>query len=357
MKDYKTELSELIENLIARKGSDLHFSTDTSPIVRIKRKMSIMTGHPKLTADDILGFAKVMATEDNFNSLKEKKELSFNYIHEHNTKKFNLRVTVFVEKNGIGVSIRLVPSLDKNIRELKLPEILSSIINIPQGLFLIVGPTGHGKSTTMAAMVEEINQTKTKHIITVEDPIEFLFKNDKSIITQREIPRDSNSFVDALNNALRADVDIIMVGEMRNVNTMQSVITAAEVGHLAISTVHANSASQTIHRIIDSFPSSQQNQVRQQLAQTLIGVFSIRLIEGISGDLVPAYELMLNNTAVSNLIRENRIHSIDAIIQTSSEIGMISLDRSLANLVRSNEISLQNAQNYARDLEDINRLL
>ena len=228
MKDYKKELSELIENLIARKGSDLHFSVDTSPVMRIKRKMSIITGKPKLTIDDISEFVKLMTTEENFKNLKEKKELSFNYIHEHDSKKFNLRVTVFVEKKGIGVSIRLVPSLDKNIRELKLPEVLSSIIDIPQGLFLIVGPTGHGKSTTMAAMIEEINQTKTKHIITVEDPIEFLFKNDKSIITQREVPRDSNSFVDALNNALRADVDIIMVGEMRSVNTMQSFITAAE---------------------------------------------------------------------------------------------------------------------------------
>ena len=154
--------------------------------MRIKRKMSIITGKPKLTIDDISEFVKLMTTEENFKNLKEKKELSFNYIHEHDSKKFNLRVTVFVEKKGIGVSIRLVPSLDKNIRELKLPEVLSSIIDIPQGLFLIVGPTGHGKSTTMAAMIEEINQTKTKHIITVEDPIEFLFKNDKSIITQRE---------------------------------------------------------------------------------------------------------------------------------------------------------------------------
>ena len=355
--NYTEELDELIGLLVSREGSDLHLAVGVVPTIRVHRQLYPLNSRAVIKAEDTENFLKEMTTENEIRVLNEDREVLFSYEHKHGSGSLNLRGTAFYEKGRISIALRLVPKNNSGIKELNLPEILEKVMSTPQGLFLIVGPAGHGKSTTMAAMIEYVNKNLARHIITIEDPVEFIFTDDKSIISQREIPSDAKTFLGALNNSLRADADVIMIGEMRDTNTMQAVITAAEVGHLVLSTVHANSASQTIHRIIDSFPPEQQGQVRQQLAQALVGIFSIRLIPRKSGGLVPAYELLLNNNAVSNLIRENRVKAIDSVIQTSLNEGMISLDRSLANLVRNDDISLQDAQLYSSDSSDLMRLL
>jgi len=245
----------------------------------------------------------------------------------------------------------------KTIEELSLPSILHDFAKLSQGFVLVVGPAGHGKSTTLAAILDEINHQRTDHIITVEDPIEYLFVQDRCIISQREVRLDTPSFNSALRTVLRQDPDVIMVGEMRDAESISTVMTAAETGHLVFSTLHTNSASQTIDRIIDSFPPSQQGQVTSQLAATLVGIVSQRLIPRIDGGRIPAYEVMLVNSAVRNLIRERKSYQIDLVIETSMQEGMSTLNRSLVNLVRNNQISLENAELYSLNPSELRILL
>jgi len=226
-----------------------------------------------------------------------------------------------------------------------------------QGFVLITGPSSHGKSTTLAALIDEINHTRPDHIITIEDPIEYLFEDDRSVIDQREVYQDTMSFSKALRSTFRQDPDVIMVGEMRDLETMATAITAAETGHLVFATLHTNSAAQTIHRVVDSFPSEQQSQVRAQLSGSLLGVVSQRLIPRIKGGLIPACEIMMSTPAVANLIRENKIHELPLVIETSAEIGMITLNRSLASLVKSKEITLENALNYSTNPVELRALV
>jgi len=234
---------------------------------------------------------------------------------------------------------------------------LHEFIRPSQGFVLITGPSSQGKSTTLAALIDEINHTKAVHIITIEDPIEYVFKDDRSIIDQRELNLDTLSFAKALKSTFRQDPDVIMVGEMRDTETIGTAITAAETGHLVLATLHTNSAAQTIHRIVDTFPGSQQAQIRAQLSGSLLGVLSQRLVPRIKGGLIPACEIMLNTPAVANLIRENKVHEIPMVIETSAEIGMISLNRYLANLVRSKEIALEIAQNYSLNPTELRSLV
>jgi twitching motility protein PilT len=241
--------------------------------------------------------------------------------------------------------------------ELNLPPILESFVQRPQGFFLCVGPVGQGKSTTLAAMIEYINQNRAEHIVTIEDPVEYLYTPKKSLIVQREVGVDTASFQVALNSVFRQDVDVILVGEMRNNETISTAVTAAETGHLVLSTLHTNNAAQTIDRIIDSFPAGQQDQIRVQLAGSLAGIFSQRLIPRISGGLVPAYELLINNSAVSNLIRERRTHEIQTIVETGLEQGMIDMNRSLAELVRKGEITVENAFAYSLNPKGLERIM
>lgn len=257
----------------------------------------------------------------------------------------------------MGIALRLIPNVIRDFTELSLPPILQSFTQRSQGFFLCVGPVGQGKSTTLAAMVNTINKTRAEHIVTIEDPIEYVYKEEKSLVDQREVGLDTKSFETALNAALRQDVDVILVGEMRNTETIAAAVTAAETGHLVYSTLHTNDAAQTINRIVDSFPGSQQEQIRVQLASSLIAIFSQRLIPRIAGGLVPAYELLINNSAVANLIRDNRIHEIQSVIETGLEQGMIDMNRSLARLVQNGEISVENAFTYAVNPKGLERLL
>jgi twitching motility protein PilT len=241
--------------------------------------------------------------------------------------------------------------------ELRLPKILADLSRKKQGFFLVVGPVGQGKSTTLSSMVNLINNEQARHIVTIEDPIEHVYVPNKSIINQREVGIDTKDFHVALKEVFREDVNVILIGEMRNPETISTAVTAAETGHLVLSTLHTNTASQTIDRIIDSFPGSQQDQIRTELAASLLGIFSQRLIPRIAGGLVPAYELLLNNNAVANLIREKRTHEIDVVIETGMEFGMVDLNHSLIDLVRAGEISIENAYQYSLNPKGLERLI
>jgi len=285
----------------------------------------------------------------------EKKEIDFSYSFVEKEARF--RVNVFFQRGEVACALRLVPAKVPTIEELNLPPILHEFTRAEQGFVLITGPSSHGKSTTLAALIDEINHTRTDHIITIEDPIEYVFKDDRSIIDQREVYQDTLSFARALRSTFRQDPDVIMVGEMRDPETIGTAITAAETGHLVFATLHTNSASQTIHRVVDSFPPAQQDQIRAQLSGSLLGVVSQRLIPRIKGGLIPACEIMLSTPAVANLIRENKIHELPLVIETSAEIGMISLNRALSSLVKRKEITLENALNYSLNPAELKMLI
>ena len=291
-----------------------------------------------------------MPVEQAQREIQDKKHLLFSYQHATIAEKVvNFRVTAYLEQGVVAIAMRLIEETERTIEELMLPPILKNVMQEPNGLFLVVGPAGNGKSTTLAAMINHCNNTHRKHILTIEDPIEFIFKDKKSVITQREVPFDTPTFRSGLDSALRADADILMIGEMREMATMRTVMTAAEVGHLALSTIHASYAHGVVHRIVDSFPPDQQQQIAYQLAGSLLGICSIHLLPRASGGLIPACEMLFNTPATANLIREGRVASLRSVIETGREEGMISLERALADLVRRNEIVLETARLYAPD--------
>lgn len=352
--DYKKELQALIELILQEKASDMHFSVDSHPMIRVSSTLVPLVKKPILTDGDVEAFAKILMRDDQFKRYKEYDEIDFSF---ENAEGVRFRGNAFYQRGRMGIALRLIPNVIRTFKELNLPPILESFTQRSQGFFLCVGPVGQGKSTTLAAMVDTINKTRADHIVTIEDPIEYVYHEEKALIDQREIGIDTHSFEKALTAALRQDVDVILVGEMRNPETISAAVTAAETGHLVYSTLHTNDAAQTINRIVDSFPAGQQAQIRVQLASSLIGIFSQRLIPRIAGGLVPAYELLINNTAVSNLIRENRIHEIPSVIETGLEQGMIDMNRSLARLVQNGEVSVENAFTYSVNPKGLERLL
>lgn len=352
--DYKTELQALIEILIEEHASDLHFSVGSHPLVRISGRLIPLVKKPILTDADVSNFAKVMMRPDQFERLEKREEIDFSF---ETTQLVRFRGNAFFQRGKRGIALRLIPNVIRTFEELNLPPILESFTQRAQGFFLCVGPVGQGKSTTLASMVNHINHTRAEHIVTIEDPIEYIYVEEKSLIDQREVGLDTVSFYSALNAAFRQDVDVILVGEMRNAETIETAVTAAETGHLVFSTLHTNDAAQTISRIIDTFPGDKQGQIRVQLAGSLIGIFSQRLIPHVTGGLVPAYELLINNTAVANLIRENRIHEIPAVIETGLEHGMIDMNRSLAKLVQNGDITVENAFTYSTNPKGLERII
>ena len=335
-------------------ASDLHISVGRKPTIRIDGTLVEISDKKTLTPDNTRELSYSLLTEDQQKEFEREKEIDFSYTLKD---KARFRVNVFYQRNYVSAALRLIPSKIKTIEELNLPPILHEFITPTQGFILVVGPTGHGKTTTLAAMVDEINNKRTEHIITIEDPIEYIFTQNRSIVDQREVGRDTHSFHRALYSSFREDPDVIMVGEMRDPETISTAITAAETGHLVFATLHTNNASQTIDRIIDSFPAAQQNQIRIQLAGTLLGVFSQRLIPRIKGGRIPACEVMIANAAVKNLIRENKVHQVDLVIETHAEEGMISLNRYLANLVKGKEISMENAELYSLNPTELRMML
>lgn len=351
--NYESELDDLIMTLVKETGSDLHLTVGSFPTVRINRDLIPLTRKKELTAEDTLGFLRQMVSEQILKNFVVTQELDFSYDHR---KEYRIRGNASFQRGFISISIRLVPKV-KSVSELNLPDQIIQISRERQGFFLVVGPVGQGKSTTLAAMVALINSESKRHIVTIEDPIEFSFEQDKSLIEQREVGVDTKSFYDALTHVFRQDADVIMIGEMRDKETIATAVTAAETGHLVLSTLHTNSAAQTIDRIIDSFPGDQHDQIRLQLAASLIGILSQRLVPRISGGLVPAVELLINTPAVANLIRESRTHEIDVLIETGSQEGMIDLDRYLANLVRTGEVAKEVAFAFAKRQNLFERLI
>jgi twitching motility protein PilT len=351
--DYKKSFEALIDILIREDGSDLHIAAGRFPAVRVNGELIFLLNRAVIAQEDVSGMLKAILSEDHYKHFLQVEELDFSYDYQG---KIRLRGNAFVQQGKLAMALRLIPEV-KTLEALNLPPLLGEFARKRQGFFLVVGPVGQGKSATMASMVRLINEERPAHILTIEDPVEYTYTQGKSIIDQREIGIDTADFQGALNSAFRQDVNVILIGEMRNAETIGTAVTAAETGHLVLSTLHTNNASQTIDRIIDSFPATQQDQIRVQLASSLIGVFSQRLIPRITGGRIPAYELLINNNAVANLIREKRTHEIDMVIETGSEQGMIDMNRSLLDLVRRGEITIENAYAYALNPKSLERLL
>jgi twitching motility protein PilT len=352
--DYKKELDELVEYVIKEGASDLHFSEGRQPSIRISGSLIPLVKKPKLGAAEVNGFLEHLLVPDDKKVFFEQREIDFSYAYKDMAR---FRGNGFFQQGRVSVALRLIPKKIKNFAELALPPILEVFAQKHQGFFLVVGPIGHGKTTTLAAMVEYINQTRSEHIMTIEDPIEYVYEQQMSIVDQREVRVDTQDFRTALGSVFREDVNVLMIGEMRDIETISTAVTAAETGHLVLSTLHTNNASQTIDRIIDTFPAGQQDQIRIQLSGSLSGIFSQRLIPRISGGLVPAYELLINNNAVSNLIRDKRTHEIDSVIETGLGNGMIDMNRTLAGLVRDGEITVENALLYSLNPKTLERFI
>jgi twitching motility protein PilT len=352
--NYKRELEDMIDLLVAENGSDIHMSVGSHPMIRVSGSLLPLVKKPILIRDDLTEFMRVLLNPAQYTEFTTTREIDFSYEYKDGIR---FRGNGFYQRGGISIALRLIPNVIRSIAELSLPPIIETFASRPQGFFLCVGPVGQGKSTTLAAMVEIINTTRSEHIVTIEDPIEFIYEPKKSLIDQREVRVDTADFHVALHSAFRQDVDVILVGEMRGPETIATAVTAAETGHLVLSTLHTNSAAQTIDRIIDTFPAGQQDQIRIQLSGSLLGIFSQRLIPRIQGGLVPTYELLINNNAVANLIRERRTHEIQSVIETGSEHGMIDMNRSLADLVHRGEITVENAFAHSINPKGLERLL
>jgi twitching motility protein PilT len=354
IQNYKSKLEELLLVTAKQNASDLHISVGKRPTIRIDDVLVPLAQENILHKEDTEGLVLALLNDEQKEEFYEKRQLDFSYNFKD---KARFRANVYFQRGFMAAALRLIPSRIRTIEELSLPPILHDFAKLQQGFILVVGPAGHGKSTSLAAILDEINHNRTDHIITVEDPIEYIFSQDRAMISQREVGDDTPSFHVALRSILRQDPDVIMLGEIRDAETMSAAMTSAETGHLVFSTLHTNSASQTINRIIDSFPSSQQGQIASQLAGTLVAIVSERLVPRVGGGRVPATEILLVNSAVQNLIREGRIYQIDLVIETSVQEGMISLNRSLVSLVKRNEISMKQAEAYSPNTSELKLLL
>jgi twitching motility protein PilT len=354
MMDYKQKLHELMLMTARQNASDLHLAVGRRPTIRIDSVLTPLTKEAILTKEDAEGLVLALLAPEQKDRLLKLKQIDLSYNFED---KARFRVNVYYQRGFLAAALRLIPAQIRTVEELNLPPIIHDFAKLNQGFVLVVGPAGHGKSTTLAAVLDEINHKRTEHIITIEDPIEYLFAQDRCIISQREVGQDTTSFHEALRAVLRQDPDVIMIGEMRDPETIATAMTASETGHLVFSTLHTNSASQTIDRIIDSFPPEQQGQIVSQLASTLVAIVSERLVPRLGGGRIPAMEIMLANSAIRNLIRERKIYQIDLVIETSVQEGMMSLNRSLVSLIKKKEVSLEQAEGYSLNPAELRILL
>jgi twitching motility protein PilT len=353
MNKHKQLVDSLVQIIIRERASDIHLSEGRFPTIRVDGSLIPIQAGGQLTKEDLEEILLIFLKPEQREKFMAEKEYDFSY----EAKEQRFRGNAFFQQGHISIVLRAIAKEVKSLEELKLPPVLELFARKKQGFFLVVGPTGHGKSTTLASIIELINKNRSAHILTVEDPIEYVYTQKQSIIDQREVGTDTESFERALKSMFREDIDVVLVGEMRGQSTIDMAVTAAETGHLVFSTLHTNSASQTIDRIIDTFPPEGQKQIRNQLASSLIGIFSQRLIKSVSGGRVPAYELLINNNAIANLIREGRIAEIDSFIETGLDQGMISLNRSLAELVRAGEITVEDAYAYSPRAKSLERML
>lgn len=352
VKQLRIEL--LLEGVVMRKASDLHLQVGLQPMLRIDGSLVPIQGYDALDEQKVEFLVNSILDEDQQQILSKDKEFDFSFAFG-NLGRF--RVNAFHERGNIAAALRLIPNKIQSVAELGMPPVVMNFADYPRGLVLVTGPTGSGKSTTLAALIDKVNTEKAHHIITIEDPIEFTHKSKRSVVVQREVHYDTYSFSAALRSSLRQDPDVVLIGEMRDLETISAAITIAETGHLVFGTLHTNSAAQSIDRMIDVFPPHQQPQIRAQLSNILMGVCSQRLVPSIGGGRVVAAEILVANSAVRNVIREGKSHQLDAIIQTGADQGMQTMDRTLVNLVQSGKVTYESAREFAVDVNEFERLM
>lgn len=344
----------LLEEVVKKKASDLHLQVGLPPIIRVDGVLMPVAGADVLSDEAVETLIFAILDEDQKQILLKDKEFDFSFAFGDLGR---FRVNAFHERGNLAAALRLITNEILTIEQLGLPPIVSKFAEYPRGLVLVTGPTGSGKSTTIAAMLHKINMERSEHIITIEDPIEYTHRSKKSVIVQREVHYDTYSFSAALRSALREDPDVVLIGEMRDLETIASAITIAETGHLVFATLHTNSASQSIDRMIDVFPPHQQAQIRAQLSNILMSVVSQRLIPQIGGGRIAAAEILVATPAVRNIIREGKTHQLEAVIQTGAEFGMQSMDKTLVNLIHNGTISYDDARMVAVDQDELDRLM
>ena len=349
-----SRVSQLIEELLKREATDLHLISDRPAILRINGSLTFSQNEEVITMANIKDIIDSILTDDQKEKLNQKKDIDLAISFEG---KARFRINIYQTMGKYSLAMRYISNRVRSIEDLHLPPILHQFTRATQGFFLVVGPSGHGKSTALAALVDEINHTRFDHIITIEDPIEYIFRSDKCLIEQREVGVDVKDFHSGLRAMFREDADVIMIGEMRDPETISTALTAAETGHLVLSTLHTNTAAETIDRIITSFPSYEQPQIRNQLASTLVGILSRRLLPSLQGGLINAYEVLIANSAIRNLIREGKIYQISSVMETSAAEGMITLNHCLADLVKNNQISLEQAEIYSTNPAELRMIL
>ena len=354
MEKTQVKIEPMLEEVIRRDASDLHLQVGLPPTLRIDGALRAIPDAPALTAQDMEQIAFSILDEEQKEVLLKDKELDLSFAFGDYGR---FRVNVFHERGTLAAALRLIPTKIRNLDELSMPKTLESFTKLPRGLILVTGPTGSGKSTTLAAMVDKINSERACHILTIEDPIEYAHTSKKSMVQQREIHYDTYSFGAALRSSLREDPDVVLIGEMRDLETIAAAITIAETGHLVLATLHTNSAAQSIDRMIDVFPPHQQQQIRIQLAGMLQGICAQRLVPTIGGGRIAAAEILVVTGAVRNIIREGKTHQIEAVIQTGAEQGMQSMDRVLVQLIQQGKITYDTAKEYAVDVDELDRLM
>lgn len=344
----------LLEEVIKKKASDLHIQVGLPPILRVDGQLLAISGTEKLTEEAVEALIFAILDEDQKQILLKDKEFDFSFAFGDLGR---FRVNAFHERGNLAAALRLIPNEILTIEQLGLPPVVNKFAEYPRGLVLVTGPTGSGKSTTLAALLHKINMERAAHVVTIEDPIEFTHTSQKSVIVQREVHYDTYSFSAALRSSLRQDPDVVLIGEMRDLETIAAAITIAETGHLVFATLHTNSAAQSIDRMIDVFPPHQQPQVRSQLANILMAICAQRLVPAIGGGRIAAAEIMVATPAVRNIIREGKSHQLDAVIQTGAEFGMQSMDKTLVSLIHSGAITYEEARMVAVDLDELDRLM
>lgn len=348
------DIKSLLQLTVDKNASDLHLVVGSPPTLRIDGNLFVVPNESILVPGTMAELLKGVLSAEQLERLTVNKEIDLSISF---SEKARFRANIYTQKGSYAGAFRRIPLDIPAIDSLNLPKIVHNFVAMKQGLILVTGPTGHGKSTTLAAILNEINATRDAHIVTIEDPVEFIFKPQKSIVSQREMHGDTHSWDVALRSVLREDPDVVLVGEMRDFETIAATLTIAETGHLVFATLHTNSASQTIDRIVDVFPEEQQGQIKLQLSNVLEAVFSQRLMPSMGGGRTVGYELMLGSTAIKTTIREGKTHQINSIIQTSAEVGMITLDNTLARLVKEGKITLETAQSYSLSPEELGRLV
>lgn len=354
MSETNIKIEHLLEEVIRRQASDLHIQVNLPPMLRLDGVLVPILDHQPLTPALVEKLVFSLVDENQKSILIRDREFDFSFAFGTLGR---FRVNAFYERGNLAAALRLVPNEIKSVTELRLPPVVNGFADYPRGLVLVTGPTGGGKSTTLAALIDKINSEKSCHIVTIEDPIEFAHKSKKAAVVQREVHYDTYSFSAALRSSLRQDPDVVLIGEIRDLETISAAITIAETGHLVFATLHTNTASQSVDRMIDVFPPYQQPQIRAQLSNILMAICSQRLVPAIGGGRVPATEILISNSAVRNIIREGKSHQLDAVIQTGAEQGMQSMDRDLVNLVQNGIITYENAYEVAVDLVEFERLI